>query len=171
MDEYVLMNKSDLTTMADTIRETLGSTDSIAVGDLTNKLIEAIEAGGSVKYGTGTYIPSTTTTERILEFKHSLDEIPALIIFYREGYTTLNTQNERVVIIALNNVSGDNYFQSTNLGGTFNSYNFMSGKEDLQTLGSSYNIGGINSNSFKIRNTWIAGNIYRWIAFTGVIIT
>lgn len=46
MDEYVVMNKSDLTTMADTIRETLGSTDSIAVGDLANKLIESIEAGG-----------------------------------------------------------------------------------------------------------------------------
>ena len=46
MDEYVIMNKSDLTTMADTIRETLGSTDSIAVGNLANKLVESIQAGG-----------------------------------------------------------------------------------------------------------------------------
>lgn len=54
MDEYVVMNKSDLTTMADTIRETLGSTDSIAVGDLANKLIESIEAGGG---GSGDIAP------------------------------------------------------------------------------------------------------------------
>lgn len=47
MDEYVVMNKTDLVSMADTIRDTLGSTDSIAVGDLTNKLVEAIEVGGN----------------------------------------------------------------------------------------------------------------------------
>ena len=46
MDEYVIMNKTDLVSMADTIRDTLGSTDSIAVTDLGAKLIESIEAGG-----------------------------------------------------------------------------------------------------------------------------
>ena len=49
MDEYVIMNKTDLVSMADTIRDTLGSTDSIAVTDLGAKLIESIEAGVAVE--------------------------------------------------------------------------------------------------------------------------
>lgn len=82
MDEYVIMNKTDLTTMANTIRETLGSTDSIAVGDLANKLIESIEAGGgggtdfspfsSAKFGTFTipaYSTRTVTIEGISSCK------------------------------------------------------------------------------------------------------
>lgn len=44
MDEYVVMNKSDLVSMADTMREALGTSDSIAVTDLGAKLAESIEA-------------------------------------------------------------------------------------------------------------------------------
>ena len=44
-DEYVIMNKTDLVSMADTMREALGTSDSIAVTDLGAKLAESIETG------------------------------------------------------------------------------------------------------------------------------
>lgn len=59
MDEYVIVNKSDLTSMADTIREALGSTENIAVSDLSSKLVESIETGGSnLTFKTGSFILS-----------------------------------------------------------------------------------------------------------------
>lgn len=90
MDEYVIMNKSDLTTMANTIRETLGSTDSIVVGDLANKLTEAIEAGsgGGVKLTTGTIVP----LENILTISHGLGAVPDYFIAYVED-GTINASN------------------------------------------------------------------------------
>ena len=42
-DEYVIINKSDLTNIADTVRDALGTTDNIAVGNLSNKVIESIK--------------------------------------------------------------------------------------------------------------------------------
>ena len=80
MDEYVVMNKSDLTTMANSIRDALGSTDSIAVGDLANKLIEAIEAGG----GGGNITAGTITplTANAVKVEHGLGATPQAVIFF-----------------------------------------------------------------------------------------
>ena len=44
-DEYVIVNKSDLTSMADCVRSTTGDTDSISVIDLSANVVNAICAG------------------------------------------------------------------------------------------------------------------------------
>lgn len=63
-DEYVVVNKTDLTSIADTIRGALGSTDNIPVGDLGSKLIESIEAGG----GGGSVEPFTKIISGTITF-------------------------------------------------------------------------------------------------------
>lgn len=89
MDEYVIVEKSSLKSMADTIRDTLGSTNSIAVTDLGAKLIESIQAGeGGVTSITGT----VTITGSLAKFKlFNYDELTSifgdplptlLILFY-----------------------------------------------------------------------------------------
>ena len=85
MDEYVVMNKSDLVSMADTIRDTLGSTDSIAVTDLGTKLIESIEAGGGsggVAFATGTYTAVEQVTATLVNITHGLGVIPKTIMWF-----------------------------------------------------------------------------------------
>ena len=42
MDEYVVMNKSDLTTMANSVRNATGTTESISAADLSNAVSRAI---------------------------------------------------------------------------------------------------------------------------------
>ena len=42
MDEYVVMNKSDLTTMANSVRNATGTTESIPAADLSNAVSRAI---------------------------------------------------------------------------------------------------------------------------------
>lgn len=44
-DEYVIVNKSDLTSMADCVRSTTGDTDSISIIDLSANVVNAIYAG------------------------------------------------------------------------------------------------------------------------------
>ena len=46
MDEYVIIEKSSLKSMADTIRTTTGSTENIAVSALSNEVATAIAGGG-----------------------------------------------------------------------------------------------------------------------------
>ena len=44
-DEYVIVEKQSLNSIGDTIRKLTGSTDSVAVVDLGNKLVESVNAG------------------------------------------------------------------------------------------------------------------------------
>lgn len=46
MDEYVIVEKSSLNNIADTVRGATGSADSIAVSDLSNEVAAAIASGG-----------------------------------------------------------------------------------------------------------------------------
>ena len=85
MDEYVIMNKTDLVSMADTIRDTLGSTDSIAVTDLGTKLIESIEAGGGSgggAFATGTYTAVEQVAATLVNITHGLGVIPKTIMWF-----------------------------------------------------------------------------------------
>ena len=86
MDEYVIVNKSDLTSMADTIRDALGSTDNIAVGDLTSKLIESIQTGGGGGFETGTFCPAEFISLRRNNYTvtHTQNKIPQYIIVYMD---------------------------------------------------------------------------------------
>lgn len=45
-DEYVIVNKSDLTSMADTVRSTTGSTEKISVNNLNDAVAAAVTSGG-----------------------------------------------------------------------------------------------------------------------------
>lgn len=45
-DEYVIVNKSDLTSMADTVRSTTGSTEKISVNNLNDAVATAVTSGG-----------------------------------------------------------------------------------------------------------------------------
>ena len=88
MDEYVIMNKSDLVSMADTIRDILGSTDGIAVTDLGTKLIESIEAGGGGVI-TATFTVAADTTSKNLDYSpQSVEEWPSWLIIIAEKDTT-----------------------------------------------------------------------------------
>ena len=49
MDEYVIMNKSDLTSVADTVRSATGSTNSISVNNLNDAVAAAVTSGGGLR--------------------------------------------------------------------------------------------------------------------------
>ena len=53
MDEYVIVEKSSLKSMADAVRTTTGSTDSIAVSALSNEVAAAV--GGGLPSGGAPY--------------------------------------------------------------------------------------------------------------------
>lgn len=110
MDEYVIVEKSSLTSMADTIRDTLGSTDSIAVTDLDVKLIESIEAGGGdfdfssfgfpiTKSVSGTFIPNRDTQEYTLV--HNLGITPKIIIIICMNSSSLIGLSNRTTAFAM----------------------------------------------------------------------
>lgn len=76
-DEYVVVNKTDLTSIADTIRGALGSADNIPVGDLGSKLIESIEAVGGGNVVFGSFVPSDSS-EIIIENAFPYDYAPEI---------------------------------------------------------------------------------------------
>lgn len=122
MDEYVIVEKSNLKSMADTIRDTLGSTDSIAVTDLDVKLIESIEAGSS---GSGGDLPALgvskmasgtitlASSSNLLTIDHQLGAIPKIIFVYTKDYGVVlsysNKAIESVFGVVFEDTDGDSW--------------------------------------------------------------
>ena len=108
MDEYVIMNKSDLVSMADTIRDILGSTDGIAVTDLGTKLIESIEAGGSdVVLGEITITSNENVT--LTDAFPVRSQVPKAFFWFEKGlpfYDTTHTKRRPLALIAARNDGG-----------------------------------------------------------------
>ena len=64
-DEYVIINKSDLTNIADAVRDALGTTDNIAVGNLSNKVIESIKTSSG---SSGSELPTIYVSLKDINF-------------------------------------------------------------------------------------------------------
>ena len=64
-DEYVIINKSDLTNIADAVRDALGTTDNIAVGNLSNKVIESIKTSSG---SSGSELPTIHVSLKDINF-------------------------------------------------------------------------------------------------------
>ena len=64
-DEYVIINKSDLTNIADAVRDALGTTDNIAVGNLSNKVIESIKTSSG---SSGSELPTIHVSLKDVNF-------------------------------------------------------------------------------------------------------
>ena len=111
MDEYVIMNKSDLVSMADTIRDTLGSTDSIAVTDLGAKLIESIEGGGGVRVEQG----SVTFAEAQNSYTFVADTPDIFIAYVEDDSKPVYSSAQYVwMIIQDTRFSGSSYIGEEN---------------------------------------------------------
>lgn len=187
MDEYVIMNKTDLVSMADTIRDTLGSTDSIAVTDLGAKLIESIEAGGGGgDFNFGGYIGITkatsgtyTVTENVksVQIPHGLGKIPKIIIALPEYDPSVTTNYRGFGCFLAVLPSNDKFIKCTfrvngnnNMaGGTATSLVDLSSIGD--SLGTAYSTKA-NKYSFSFGTesgtneyyTILAGTTFHWIA-------
>lgn len=129
-------------------------------------LIAAIEAGGG-NFNSGTYTPGETV-DKTIRFTHSLGEIPSLIVFFRESYTTSDTKNEAVVVLCFPEAQ----YSTKNLRGVFNGYAYTPVETPFIGMSSSATLGMVNNETMDIKNNaWVAGNTYRWMVFSGVNLT
>ena len=164
MDEYVIMNKSDLVSMADTIRDTLGSTDSIAVTDLGAKLIESIEGGGGVRVEQG----SVTFAEAQNSYTFVADTPDIFIAYVEDDSKPVYSSAQYVwMIIQDTRFSGSSYIGEENTSYIFG-HNQGNGKYYVPYRKGISIIGMFRSADFNGR---LGAKTYKWYAIYGVTAT
>lgn len=165
MDEYVIMNKTDLVSMADTIRDTLGSTDSIAVTDLGIKLIESIEAGGG---GVRVEQGSVTFAEEQSSYTFVADTPDIFIVYVEDDSRPVYSSAQYVwMIIQDTRFSGSSYIGDENTSYIFG-YNMGTGKYFVPFKKGISTIGMFRSADFNGR---LGAKTYKWYAIYGVTAT
>ena len=168
MDEYVIMNKSDLVSMADTIRDTLGSTDSIAVTDLGAKLIESIEGGGGVRVEQG----SVTFAEAQSNYRF-VEDSPDIFIAYVEDDSGPVYSSSQYVWAMIQDTRLFEYYGNMRETGYVFGYNIGVGKYYVPYKSPASdnvrsNIGEFVSNLY---NGKLGTKTYKWYAIYGVTAT
>ena len=89
MPKYIVEG-SDLTSVANTIRTKGGTSGSLSFPNGWNSAINAISGGGGLEYEEGTWTPSVDTTNPVFNFQNQHSEPPMYVSIYTEGTTSVD---------------------------------------------------------------------------------
>ena len=164
MADYVLEKKSDLTAIADAIREKSGSTDSMTVANMA-ALISALETGGggdSLSVITGTFSVDSDCKGYDLADSRFANKTVLLIVYYCPELDT-TPQNTCVIggWVCGSNVYGMTLYNltyNTGNGNTTKTYSYSTTNADAASAENAYRIGSHNRN-------FLAGYTYQWTAY------